>query len=66
MSVQDQIHMVAVIEIPISEENVIILSREQGAIILQLLFKKKKRYISFSKMTETSIPTLGLGVFEEY
>lgn len=33
MSVQDQIHMVAVIEIPISEENMIILSREQGAII---------------------------------
>lgn len=28
MSVQDQIHMVAVIEIPISKENMIILSRE--------------------------------------
>lgn len=39
MSVQDQIHMVAVIGIPISEENMILLSREQGAIIVQLLFK---------------------------
>lgn len=39
MSAQDQIHMVAVTEDPISEENTIILSGGPGATILQPLFK---------------------------
>lgn len=44
MSAQDQIHMVAVMEIPISAENMIILSRlpegwRGGGIIVKLLFK---------------------------
>lgn len=54
MSVQDQIHMVAIIEIPISKENMIILSREQGAITVQLLSSK------------TRVLTLCFGVFVEY
>lgn len=34
--------MVAIIEIPISKENMIILSREQGAITVQLLSSKTR------------------------